>query len=157
MATQKDSKQLKKKVYKKLDASPFAASIASDSLSALAKSQQSPQKKIIPSSASNGLREDFKKIFLPLLIDVFELRQMIENCEKEKDISALMKKISRSPEEILSRLEELQNAIEEAQRWCDGVIVQIAKGIQEAKQTLADLPKKTRPKKSSLIKRLFKK
>lgn len=30
----------------------------------------------------------------------------------------------------------MQSEIEESKRWCEGVIVQVAKGIQEAKEAL---------------------
>ena len=41
-----------------------------------------------------------------------------------------------SPEEILQKLTLLQEDIEESRRWCEGVIVQIEKGIAEAKEAL---------------------
>lgn len=95
-------------------------------------------KKIIPSGATKGVREEFKKTFLPLLIDIFELRQTIENHKSrlQSDHPFPIGNVSKSPQEILQRLEELQTDIEEAQRWCDGVILQIAKGIEEARETL---------------------
>ena len=83
--------------------------------------------------------------FLPLLIDVFELRQMIDNYKSNSSES-----IEKSPQQILERLEELQGDIEETQRWCDGVILQIAKGIKEAKDALDE-------KEENLFKRLLRK
>lgn len=95
-------------------------------------------KKIIPTIAHSGLREEFKKTFLPLLIDVFELRQMIDTYKMHKNAPKLgyMGKVSKTPQEILKQLEQLQEDIEESQRWCNGVILQIAKGIGEAKEAL---------------------
>jgi hypothetical protein len=143
--------KFRKKVYRKLDTSPLSESIPPPSSFASPDSA----KKIIPSSATKGLREDFKKTFLPLLIDVFELRQMIETYKSEKETKTPfpMGKITLSPHEILEQLEQLQNDIEETQRWCDGVILQIAKGIQEAKEALELLDKKEH----GLIKKLLKK
>ena len=115
-------------VYRKLDSSPLSESI---SLSSIAP--KSKPKKIIPSTATKGLREKFKLTFLPLLIEVFELRQMIDNYKSDASTH-----IEKSPQQILERLEELQRGIEETQRWCDGVILQIAKGIAEAKETLGE-------------------
>lgn len=135
-----DKTNFKKKVYRKLDASPLSESI---SLSPI-KQREKP-KKIIPSTATQGLREKFKKTFLPLLIDVFELRKMIDNYKSNTGES-----IEKSPQQILERLEELQGDIEETQRWCDGVILQIAKGIKEAKETLGQ-------KEKNLFKRLLRK
>ncbi|MCB1110338.1 MAG: hypothetical protein KDK64_05105 [Chlamydiia bacterium] len=135
----------KKKVYRKLDASPLSETFSF--------SQPSPSenpKKIIPSMANKGLREKFKKTFLPLLIEIFELRQSIENYKTELQTTQTFgaETPSKSPQEILSRLEQLQRDIEESQRWCDGVILQIAKGIDEAKEALDK-------KEEGLLKRLL--
>lgn len=118
----------KKKVYRKLDSSPLWSSI---SLSRAPREQE--PKKIIASKATTNLREEFKKTFLPLLIEVFELRQSIENYKAElQDPLNSSEKDTRSPQEILARLEQLRADFEESQRWCEGVILQIAKGIDEA-------------------------
>ena len=146
-----------KKVYRKLDTSPLAGSIK-PAPSHSTKNGAS-QKNIAPTHAISGLREEFKKTFLPLLIDIFELRQMIENHKAQREMPLLpMEKLSKSPQEILDRLEKLQKEIEESQRWCDGVILQISKGIEDAKETLK-IFNQTEPleeKKNSLLKRLFK-
>jgi hypothetical protein len=141
----------KKKVYRKLDSAPFPDSISLSNLST-----PSSPKKIIPSMATKGLREEFKKTFLPLLIEIFELRQSIENYKSDLQSSEPIstESPSKSPQEILLRLEQLQKDIEESQRWCDGVILQIAKGIEEAKETL-DLIKGE--KEIGIIKRLLRK
>lgn len=112
--------------------------MALSSISALHEDQERPKKKIVPTSKISGLREEFKKTFLPLLIDVFELRQMMASHRSSAkshlpfDIHAPRK----SPREILCRLEELQKEIEESQRWCEGVVHQISKGIEETKEAL---------------------
>lgn len=138
-----------KKVYRKLDSSPL-----SESITLTNPPSDSEPKKIIPTTATKGLREDFKKTFLPLLIDVFELRQMIDNYKTQMQSSETVniEMISKSPEEILERLEQLQKDIEESQRWCDGVILQIAKGIEEAKEALT---LNNDAKEESLLKRLI--
>jgi hypothetical protein len=115
----------RKKVYERM---------YTDSISLLKADQEKPKKKIIPTSTKSSLREDFKKTFLPLLIDVFELRQRIQNY-KAKPTSSVQ------PKEILLHLEELQKEIEESQRWCEGVILQISKGIEEAKEALQFIEK----------------
>lgn len=134
----------KKKVYRKLDASPLSESIAFSQMS----TPKEP-KKIIPSMATQGVREKFKKTFLPLLIEIFELRQSIDNYKTELQTQSISTEgVTKTPQEILSRLEQLQKDIEESQRWCDGVILQIAKGIEEAKEALGE-------KEEGLIKRLI--
>ncbi|NGX50821.1 MAG: hypothetical protein K1060chlam2_00672 [Chlamydiae bacterium] len=140
-----------KKVYCKLDSSPF-----SESINLSRPSPESEPKKIIPTGATKGVREDFKKTFLPLLIDVFELRQMIDNykTQMQNSGSIQIEMVSKSPQEILERLEQLQKDIEESQRWCDGVILQLSKGIKEAKEALA-LVNGVRAE--SLLKRLLRK
>ena len=139
-----------KKIYQKLESSHFSE------LLTLLKPPKNKPKKIIPTTATKGLREDFKKIFLPLLIDVFELRQMIDNYKTQIQSNGKVniEMISKSPEEILERLEQLQKDIEESQRWCDGVVLQIAKGISEAKNALFIVNKS---KSNSILKRLIRK
>ena len=143
--------KFQKKVYRKLDRSPLSEVISPPS-----HSISSAPKKIIPSNTSKGLREEFKKTFLPLLIDVFELRQMIDNYMTQMQSSGKVRieTPSKSPKEILDRLEQLQQEIEESQRWCEGVILQIAKGIDEAKEALTVV---NGTKEDSLLKRLLRK
>lgn len=153
MDSKKSDTSFRKKVYRKLDSSPLSENIPPPS----SFSQSHPSKKIIASGATKGLREDFKKTFLPLLIDVFELRQMIENYKSAAESSSPIPlgKVTQSPREILSRLEQLQNDIEETKRWCEGVILQIEKGIEEAKDALELLNEKE--PEDGLLKKLLKK
>ena len=123
------SSGFRKKVYTKMYHS---------SISALKASSQKPAKKIIPTPNKASLREEFKKTFLPLLIDVYELRKMIQNY-KVKSSTLFMTRSNtkiKSPQEILKHLTQLQQDIEESQKWCDGVILEISKGIKEAKEAL---------------------
>lgn len=130
-----NNQQFKKKVYRKLDRSPF-----SDRISFSRAEKKSEPKKIIPTKATQGIREEFKKTFLPLLIDIFELRQMIDAYKSHVDSpsSPLIENLSKSPQEIIEDLKQLQADVEESQRWCEGVILQIAKGIEEAKEALGE-------------------
>ncbi len=139
-----------KKVYTKLDTSPFSENIKINT----EKGSNCSNKKIIPSSPLSGMREEFKKTFLPLLIDIFELRQMIDNYKSQTSIP--FQKETKSPKEILERLEIMQTEIEESQRWCNGVILQISKGIQEAKEAL-DLLNQRSVQKQGGVKTLLKK
>lgn len=160
--SQENSKEnlLQDKKYSKIKTSNLLHFFASKS-----SSQDKVKKKILASNIQPGLREEFKKTFLPLLIDVFELRQMIETYKLQKTSPELsyLGKVSKTPQEILKQLEQLQNDIEESQRWCSGVILQISKGIQEAKEALEILehnkPSQQAPSKtkSSAFKTLLKK
>lgn len=122
-----------KKNYSRLYTSPFA-----DHFKLSSSSDPSTRKKIIPTLAHSGLRDAFKKTFLPLLIDIFELRQMIDTHKLHQQSPQFRHfgKISKTPQEILVQLEQMQRDIQESQRWCEGVIVQIAKGIHEAQEAL---------------------
>ncbi len=105
--------------------------------------QQSTQsnKKIVAGRAQSNLREQFKKTFLPLLIDISELRLMLENYKLQKTSGRIfkMEQMDKSPQQILEKLEDLQDDIEETRRWCAGVISQIERGIDETKELLAFL------------------
>jgi len=70
-----------------------------------------------------------------MLIDVFELRQMVESAKLEKEGFPFVSP-GKSPQEILERLTGMQESILETQRWCEGVIGQIAKGIEEATEAM---------------------
>jgi hypothetical protein len=140
MDTRDPSDRFQKKTYCKLSNSPIGKSFSSESITGFSKFPS--KKKIVPSSTTKGLREEFKKTFLPLLIDIFELRQAIDTHKAAAESVFPIGKITKSPEEILKRLEQLQNEIEESQRWCEGIILQIAKGIQEAKEILSLLKSK---------------
>lgn len=120
-----------KKVYSHLFTSPF-----SDRFKPSISSFTS-EKKIVVTTVHSGLRDEFKKMFLPLLIDIFELRQLIDTYKLQKQSPTFhhLGKASKTPEEIMMKLREMQADIEESQRWCNGVIQQIAKGIQEAQET----------------------
>ncbi len=118
----------KKKTYTQIDPSSLKHSISIGS-------PQSSSKKIIATKNLKGLREEFKRTFLPMLIDVFELRQTLENIKLKEEGTPFIPP-TKSPEEILTRLTEMQESIFETQRWCDGVIGQIAKGIDDAKQAI---------------------
>ena len=131
MATEKT--QFHKKVYSKLDRSPFSRDVGARAL----KSNELKGKRIVPTSVISSLREQFKKSFLPLLIEIFEMRQMIANHKAESEGSPLpLGKLNRSPEEILAALKAKQEEVEEAQRWMSGVISQISKGIEETKEMM---------------------
>lgn len=106
-------------------------------------SKKTSEKKIVTSSAHSSLRELFKKTFLPLLIDVSELRLKLEDCKLQKTSGRLFQigSMDKSPEDILKRLEQLQDDIAETRRWCEGVISQIDRGIEETKELLAFLGK----------------
>lgn len=122
-----------------------------DSISHMQRDQEKTPKKIIPSNRISGIRENFKQAFLPLLIDVFELRQMVQNFKAKRSSPFLFTigQNSKSPKEVIERLQQLQDDIEESKRWCEGVILQIEKGIEEAKEALQFIENSSEIEKSS--------
>ncbi len=123
MEAEEKESGFRRKVYTKM---------YNSSISQLKADCEKPQKKIVLTSKKLGMREEFKKTFLPLLIDVFELRQMIQNTKSA--IAPSLKTLP--PEQILEKLKTLQEDIAESKRWVEGVIAQIDRGIQEAKEAL---------------------
>ncbi|MCF7806587.1 MAG: hypothetical protein K9M07_00370 [Simkaniaceae bacterium] len=130
-------KGFQKKVYTKLSASKITDQVSS-SISQIGASKGT---KIVATSVNNNLREGFKKMFLPLLIDIFELRQATQNFKNRMFSEELIETsiADQPPEQILEKLEEIQMQIQEAQNWCEGVVVQISKGIHEAKVLLEEI------------------
>lgn len=131
-----------KKIYSQLHSSSFSDHFKPSS------TLNEPRKKIVPTIAHSGLREEFKKTFLPLLIDIFELRQMIDTYKIQQQSPKLsyFGKVSKTPQEILIQLKQMQLDIEESQRWCEGVVLQISKGIKEAQEALKLLESSTSSK-----------
>ena len=146
--TKTTSSPFNKKVFSKLDSSPLASKIGVKNPDV--NTPKGPGKKIIFTSPKSGVREEFKRTFLPLLIDVSELRQMIENYKAQKDQPNLLSlgKLSKTPEEVLKELESMQTDIKEAQRWCSGVVLQISQAITEAKEALAPIEEELKDKKT---------
>lgn len=124
-----------------------------------APSSKPLKKKIVHTRSQKSLRELFKKTFLPLLIDISELRLKLEDYKLQKTSGRIfqMKDFESGPEEILERLEQLQDDISETRRWCEGVITQIERGIDETQELLEFLGKKDEIEQSPRWKRLFKK
>lgn len=75
-------------------------------------------------------------MFSPLLINIFELRQMIDNYKTQLQSTDQVEKTFKLLQEVFAQLEQLQKDIEEALRWCNGLTIQISKGINEAKEAL---------------------
>ena len=128
--TEPDIKNFQKKIYTKLNKSDLDSLNLQDSISKTIPS--SSQKKIIAISIENKIKEDLKKNFLPLLIEIFELRQMISLHRYQQEHKDLFPSSKTSLKEIIQRLETLKGEIEEAKRWCDSVSLQLEKGLQES-------------------------
>ena len=123
---------LRKKIYSKLTVSPLrgAVEVSTDS---------SSTKKIVATKFVSRLQEEFKQTFVPLLIEVFKLRQLTENYQREKEGDPFVTQLTKSPEEILRHLEEMKETIEEAKRWHEGVLSQVSRGIEETKAIITFL------------------
>ena len=127
-------KGFRKKVYTKLTTSELTGRV-SDSISQISEAKGT---KIIPTQVSSTLRGGFKQLFLPVLIDIFELRQSVANCKNQAEYEKMFEKSldTKCPEQILEKLQMIQKQVEEAKNWCDSVTLQLGKGICEAKELL---------------------
>ncbi len=155
-----NTQHFQKKVYTRLSKSDLASLNPKEALHQLNEPAQ--QKKIVATTICNNLKEEFKKNFVPTLIEIFELRQAIANHQLAVDNPLLYPKSQTSIKEIVNRLKVLQKEIEEAQRWCEGVALQISKGLYEAeknceKDLSQDLKKTISSFKSKIfLKKIFK-
>jgi hypothetical protein len=122
-----------KKVFTRLTHSDLSAINPQKTLHAF----QSPplNKKIVATSLSHHVREQFKKTFVPLLIEVFELRQQLSNIEHDNS-SPFSTSSTLCVDEITAKLQRLKKEIEETKRWCEGVELQIEKGLQDAQKLI---------------------
>jgi hypothetical protein len=138
------STPLRKKIYSKLTISPLRGAIE-------VSTDSSSTKKIIATKFVSRLQEEFKQTFVPLLIEVFKLRQVIETYQRAKEGDPFATQLTTSPEDILRHLEEMQETIEEAKRWQEGVLSQVVRGIEETKAIISFLEEENKePKQRSL-------
>lgn len=122
-----------KKVFTRLIHSDLSAINPQKTLHAF--QSPAPNKKIVATSLSHRVREQFKKTFVPLLIEVFELRQQLSNIDYGS-ASPFTASSPLSVEEIHAKLQRLKKEIEETKRWCEGVELQIEKGLQDAQKLM---------------------
>lgn len=92
-------------------------------------------KKIVAARIENSIRTALQRTFVPLLIEIFEARQAIDilHMRKNEPELAAFEKIARTPEEIIERLVEIRENIEETLRWGEGLQRQVQKTLEEAK------------------------
>lgn len=92
-------------------------------------------KKLVAARIENSIRIVLQRTFVPLLIEIFELRQAIDNLylKKQDPKNLLCEKMVKTPEEILSRLEEIRENVAETLRWSEGLMLQIEKNLEEIK------------------------
>lgn len=140
----KNATHLSKKVYTKLNNETLHKIENIEISSDMSNVSKLDKTRVLKESSTGPLRDQFKKIFLPLLIDVLELRQSIDNFNLSScnDLFSKIGKKAKSAEDILSDLENLQEQIEESKRWHDGIICQITRSIQEAKACLVSTQNK---------------
>lgn len=132
-----------KKIYTRLSKSDLSSLNPQEALNPLQEPQK--QKKIIATTISQNVRDEFKKTFVPILVEVFELRQQIANHLNHDESNPLFSNSSLSIQEIVARLELLKKEIEETKRWCEGVQLQIEKGLLEAQKTPSENKNLTAP------------
>jgi len=130
----------RKKIYTKMSVSTLSSRL-SESIS---HSSSSCQRKIIATEVNPTIRSKFKEIFLPLMIDIFELRQTTQNYKNQSFSEDLIQKaiLKQPPAEVLQNLKSIQDQVEEAKNWCDGVLLQLSKAIEEA-SAIVCTPKKS--------------
>lgn len=87
------------------------------------------KKRIVPTKSGSTFRDKHREIYLPILIQVIELRGKLEQMKNPDPLSDS----SECPEQILGKLELLESDIIEAQRWCEGVVLQLGKAMEEAR------------------------
>ena len=135
---------LKKKIYSKLTVSPLRGT-------ACVSTDASSNKKIIATKLTSRLQEEFKQTFVPLLIEVFKLRQLTETYQRATEGDPFITQLTTSPEEILKQLEEMKETLEEAKRWHEGVLSQVTRGLEETRSLLQFIEQENnQPKQKSL-------
>ncbi|MCI5052546.1 MAG: hypothetical protein MRY21_05355 [Simkaniaceae bacterium] len=104
-------------------------------------------KQIIPTQSKSSFRDRHRELYLPILIQVFELRGKLDQLRSPDPLTGP----SESAATILEKLTSLETEISESRRWCDGVILQLSKALEEARKLL---PEEEEEKSVSLIDRI---
>ena len=97
----------------------------------------SPNETSSPSSSEpnlNQLRGQIKKVMIPLLIKIFELKLAAQQAKTPP--SRLQKKIHESPEEILNQLDQVESDLKLLHLWCISCQKQIEKARNEAEEAV---------------------
>jgi hypothetical protein len=79
------------------------------------------------------LRDQVKKIMIPLLIKIFELKLAAQQAKTPP--SRLHKQIGEPPEKIRKQLDHLDNHLKQLQLWCHSCQSQISKALNEMDET----------------------
>ncbi len=79
------------------------------------------------------LRDQVKKIMIPLLIKIFELKLSAQQAKTPP--SRLYKQVGEPPEKIRKKLEKLDDHLKQLQLWCHSCQNQIAKALSEIEDT----------------------
>ena len=139
----------RKKVYTKLSVSELSSKLSES----IAHARSPSLRKITASEVTPSVRSKFKEIFLPLLIDIFELRQTTENYKNQLFSEELIHKavLKQPPEEILQNLQSIQAQVLEAKNWCDSVLLQLSKATDEAKSLVTQMGKEKKTFIESII------
>jgi len=79
------------------------------------------------------LRDQVKKVMIPLLIKIFELKLSAQQAKTPP--SRLYKQIGEPPEKIRKQLEKLDDNLKQLQLWCHSCQNQISKALSEIEET----------------------
>ncbi|OGN61282.1 MAG: hypothetical protein A3F09_01795 [Chlamydiae bacterium RIFCSPHIGHO2_12_FULL_49_11] len=139
-----------RKIYTKL---PQAGSAFASTIQQANTASQNTKKISATQTPDKGLKHEYKKAFLPLLIEVYEMRQLLDNRKLNRSTSLNLFADARSPEQVLEKFLMLQKDVEETKRWCDGALKQIEKGIMEARSLVNEPAGNVASTKRSWIKR----
>lgn len=95
-------------------------------------------KRIIPTQSKSSFRDKHRELYLPLLIQIYELRGKLDLLKSPDPLYTP----TESAETIYNKLKVLENEILEATRWCDGVVLQLSKALTEANKLIVKPQKK---------------
>ena len=91
---------------------------------------------VLKAGATCSLKEQFKRLFLPLLHDVLELRQCIDqlNLKAKNNVFTLTGCKNKTPEALLADLEILKEQIQDSINWHDSIYKQITNAITDVQK-----------------------
>jgi hypothetical protein len=92
------------------------------------------------------LRAQIKKVMIPLLIKIFELKLAAQQAKTPP--SRLQKKQEESGEEIRAQLESLEQDLKVLHLWCISCQKQIEKALKETDPAEEQAPRHTTPSKA---------
>ena len=124
-----EKKEFRKKIFKKISKETL---VPFPSIPAFPKEDPQTEHKL-----NVHFEKECKSLFVPLLDEIIQMQHHIKSKTQFYQLHSVQKQ-TKSNKDILQKLHQFKASIEESKRWCDSLLMQIEKGIEELEKTNTD-------------------